>query len=322
MSPDRERKPRVDRSTGASQLQAVSINIRPMSLHRFFSSFTRLCTTWPAGLFAGAAALAVPTGSAAAACVGPSAPGERIAVADVNGYGEILTADGRTLRLAGVVLPDEAAAGAEIRRHVASGAYPVALADRPDRWGRYEAQLAVGTAAGAVSLAEPLVAAGLALLRPDAVASTPSAISEACASRLAEVEDAARLAGRGVWAGGGPGRAAAMPLPADDGRLLKQYEGRFVIVAGKVTSVGERRAMTFLNFGPEWRRDFSVMIARGDWEKMARDGLSAAALEGRRVMVRGDLMLRDTARGDGREAGGAPVIRLSVARGLSFLDLD
>ena len=114
-----------------------------------------------------------------------------------------------------------------------------------------------------------------------------------------------------------------MPLLAEDVPKLKQYQGRFVVVTGRVLSVNERRAMTFVNFGRVWSRDFFVEIARADWEKMAEDGISAKTLEGKRVMVRGDLMIREIAGGrERRDTGGAPAIRLSVARSISVLDMD
>ncbi|MGV6875387.1 hypothetical protein ACUSIJ_22180 [Pseudochelatococcus sp. B33] len=262
---------------------------------------------------------------AVAACLDASGAGEPVAVARVTGHGDVALTDGRILRITGIAPLDDAAMAAAIRRHVADGVRVVAVAGKPDRWGRHDAQLAVSTETGVVSLIEPLVAEGLAVWRADSIlppraaARSPAAgLSEACAARLNALEAAARRAGRGGWGG-----AAPMPLAADDPRRLKQYEGRFVIVTGRVVSVGERRKMIYINFGRIWSRDFFVEIVRTDWEKMAKEGVTAGALEGRTVMVRGDLLLRDVASGTARRTtGSAPVIRLSVARGISIVDSD
>lgn len=291
-----------------------------MIAHRFFSSRIRLCTALSAAI----AATFCGAHIAGAACL--SAPaGQAVEVTRIDGDGELVLADGRTLRLVGVAPIDATAMAVAIRHQVRAGARIAAIADKPDRWGRYDAQVAVPGASGMVSLIEPLVAEGFAIWRADSVAAprrgnraSAAGISAACATRLAALEEGARLAARGSWAAPAP-----MPLSAGDIPNLKQYQGRFVVVTGRVVSVGERRATTFVNFGRVWNRDFFVEIPRADWEKMAQEGITAKKLEGRKVMVRGDLVIREIAAGpERRNTGGAPAIRLSVARSISVLDMD
>ena len=65
--------------------------------------------------------------------------------------------------------------------------------------------------------------------------------------------------------------------------------GRFAIVEGVVRSVGERRDRTYLNFGRDWKDDMTVTIPKRTWTTLVERGLSAAALKGKRVRVRGVL---------------------------------
>lgn len=259
--------------------------------------------------------------------------GEVIAVARVVDHEELVLADGRMLRLAGLASIDDAGMLDALRRHSTRGVRVVALAEKPDRWGRLEAVLAVQGSAGEVLLAELLVEEGVAVWRGDSPLTTRmagselvSALSGSYRERLLALEGDARRARRGGWGGASP-----MPLAAEDRARLKQYEGRYVVIVGRVTSVGERRKMTFINFGDVWSRDFSVFITRDDWDRMAKEGVTGESLKGRRVMVRGDLLFRKTTRGslDGGSEGSlhgntgrAPVIRLSVIHGISIQDSD
>lgn len=99
------------------------------------------------------------------------------------------------------------------------------------------------------------------------------------------IEAAARAARRGIWSH--PYYRIRMP------RELTRDIGSFQVVEGRVRAVATARGKTYLNFGPDWRTDFTVML-RGRSRRMFRDsGLTAAALEGRRIRVRGWLRKRN-----------------------------
>ena len=77
--------------------------------------------------------------------------------------------------------------------------------------------------------------------------------------------------------------------------------GAFQIVRGEVRRVAPVRDYVYLNFGADWRRDFTVRIRRQELEaRFARSGTDALALAGHRVEVRGFVL----------EAGG-PLIEVS-----------
>ncbi len=101
---------------------------------------------------------------------------------------------------------------------------------------------------------------------------------------LLQSEQSARIAGRGVWRNP---RYALRPAVAPD----DIYNG-FQIVEGRIRAVGRGDGVVFLNFGEDWRQDFTagvtVRLTPEDLP-VGEDGaaLSLYDLEGRLVRVRG-----------------------------------
>lgn len=56
-----------------------------------------------------------------------------------------------------------------------------------------------------------------------------------------------------------------------------------------MVSVGKTRSNTYLNFGPDWSLDFTVMIPVSDQRSWGPDSFQPDALEGHRIRVRGYL---------------------------------
>ena len=63
--------------------------------------------------------------------------------------------------------------------------------------------------------------------------------------------------------------------------------GRFVVVEGKVLSVRQAGATTYLNFGRNWTRGFAVTISRRMLPAVEAAGIVPKSLENRRIRVRG-----------------------------------
>jgi hypothetical protein len=63
--------------------------------------------------------------------------------------------------------------------------------------------------------------------------------------------------------------------------------GRFMVVEGKVLSVRQAGATTYVNFGRNWTRDFAVTISRRVLPSFEAAGISLKSLENRRIRVRG-----------------------------------
>ena len=91
------------------------------------------------------------------------------------------------------------------------------------------------------------------------------------------LEAAARAARRGIWR-----LNAYRVLGVDD---LADRAGTYQIVEGRVAAADEVRGRTYLNFGADWRRDFTVSIAAADRRRFA--GQAPQALAGRLLRVRG-----------------------------------
>jgi endonuclease YncB( thermonuclease family) len=93
------------------------------------------------------------------------------------------------------------------------------------------------------------------------------------------IERNARAARRGIWSH--PYYAVRTP------ETLTRDADSFQLVEGTVKDVAERKGKTFLNFGADWRSDFTVQIASRDAKSFRKAGLSLKELEGRRIRVRG-----------------------------------
>ena len=102
-----------------------------------------------------------------------------------------------------------------------------------------------------------------------------------CAAALVAAEAAARRAKRGTWAD-----PAAIKNAESPGDILAGI-GRFTVVEGRVLSVRQAGATTYLNFGRNWTRDFAVTISRRMVPAFEAAGIGLKSLENRRIRVRG-----------------------------------
>ncbi len=92
-------------------------------------------------------------------------------------------------------------------------------------------------------------------------------------------ERRARGARRGIWAH--PFYAVRTPEAA------AEHIGSFQLVEGPVVGAAIVRRRGYLNFGADWKSDFTISIAPGDRKLFGPEGEDTTALEGRTVRVRG-----------------------------------
>ncbi len=90
-----------------------------------------------------------------------------------------------------------------------------------------------------------------------------------------------RDAKRGTWAD-----PAAIKNAESPGDILTGI-GRFTVVEGKVLSVRQAGATTYLNFGRSWTQGFAVTISRRATAALEIAGMVVKSLENRRIRVRG-----------------------------------
>ena len=224
-----------------------------------------------------------------------AAAAETLAIAERAGVVEVIDGDtlvlddGRQVRLVGIQAPklplgrpgfaawplaDEAKAALEVltlgRR--------VALAyggQRVDRHRRALAHLYLEDEAGqapALWVQGRLLELGLA--RVYSFADNRSLVAEMLA-----LERAARGEGRGIW-----------DLPYYTVRRPEQAfgdVGSFQIVEGVVLEVAVIRGRAYLNYGADWRSDFTVTLEPSVRRRFEKEGIDPTDYQGRRLRVRG-----------------------------------
>jgi endonuclease YncB( thermonuclease family) len=240
-------------------------------------------------------AAAVGPADAAGCAFEPQGDGRVATVIDTRSF---RLQDGREVRLAGIEpVPAETPAANR----------PPALAailtdrevrlrgddDTPDRYGRQPAFVFLVPS-------ETLVQAEL-LARGEALVAATVTDKE-CAGVLMAAEAAARQARRGIWSS-----PAAIKSTESPGDILTGI-GRFTVVEGKVLSVRQAGATTYLNFGRNWTRDFAVTISRRVLPVFEVAGIVPKSLENRRIRVRGFV-----------EARGGPRIEVLRAEQIELL---
>lgn len=102
------------------------------------------------------------------------------------------------------------------------------------------------------------------------------------AAEMLALERAARAAGRGIWA-----HPHYRIRDAADAVGLSRLAGTFQIVEGQVRDAALVRRRLYLNFGADWRTDFTVTAAPRHRRSFAAEGDPVARYQGRRVRVRG-----------------------------------
>lgn len=144
--------------------------------------------------------------------------------------------------------------------------------DTPDRYGRQGALVFIGESDTSVQ--------AVLLAQGDAVVSAEIA-DKACATALISSEAEARRQKKGSWADPSAIKNAESP---DD---ILAGIGRFMVVEGKVLSVRQAGAMTYLNFGRSWTRGFAATISKRNLPAFESAGMPLKSLENKRIRIRG-----------------------------------
>ncbi|MHB8267961.1 thermonuclease family protein [Bradyrhizobium sp.] len=200
--------------------------------------------------------------------------------------------DGREVRLAGIeTLTTATRADSSAALRALAAGRSVTLrgeTDAPDRYGRQPAFVFVEQAE--TSVQNQLLAQGDALV-------SGIIADKACAAELTAAEAAARRARLGIWAD-----PMAIKNAESPGDILARI-GQFTVVEGKVLSVRQAGATTYLNFGRRWTRDFAVTISRRMWPAFEAAGIAVKSLENKRIRVRGWIEARPSPRIEALQVG-------------------
>lgn len=182
-------------------------------------------------------------------------------------------ADGQALRLALLLTEDAAQAealqsplAALVEGHSITLHWPTRQRDRHGRL--------IGHAIrdDGLWIQAALVASGTARLMPFATEDTLLA-------PLLATEATARIGHHGRWAEPEHGVLSPLQAPA--------AIGRFAVVEGSVLATTEVRDTIYLNFGPDWRTDFTVVLPKAMVKALRAAGQEPLALKGQAIRVRG-----------------------------------
>lgn len=214
--------------------------------------------------------------------------GERQRVTEIVDGDTLFLADGREVRLVGLQAPklplgrpdfepwplaDQAKA--ELSRLVLGEAVTLAYGGRPvDRHGRMLAQLYLDPGSGddETWVQGAMLQAGMARVYS-------FADNRDLAGAMYAREDTARLAGRGIW-----------DHPFYQVRGTNELDAlidTFQVVSARVRDVAEVQGRVYLNFGADWRTDFTVTLAPRTARLFEREGIDLQGYDDRRVQVRG-----------------------------------
>jgi len=205
-----------------------------------------------------------------------------LAIARVEQNGVLVATDGRAPKLESIRLPagalDKAPpswtdAALSALRDLASGHLVTVAARAPkqDRYGRVRGQIFV-VDDGEVWLQDALLRKGLARV---AIASD----RRECAKELYAAEADARARHVGIWSQPAYAVRDARQVSGDD-------LGTFQIVEGRVVNASVK-SRAYLNFGTDWKKDFTATIAPDDMKTFRAEGVDPASYAGKIIRVRG-----------------------------------
>jgi endonuclease YncB( thermonuclease family) len=220
------------------------------------------------------AAAAADPASAAGCSFEPQGEGRVAAVIDARTF---RLQDGREVRLDGIepAVAEKANANRSSALSAIVAGHEVTLHgqdDTPDRYGRQPAFVFIDGSDASVQ--------SLLLSQGDALVSA-AVTDKDCALSLTAAEAEARRAKRGIW-----GDTTAIKNTESPGDILARI-GQFTVVEGKVLSVRQAGATTYLNFGRNWTRDFAVTISRRVLPVFGAAGIVLKSFENQRIRVRG-----------------------------------
>jgi len=146
---------------------------------------------------------------------------------------------------------------------------------RSDRYGRILAHGFIKQGATRLWLQAELVRRGRALV-------SSSQGNHACALQLRAIEQQARQSATGYW-----GENIFRIRKAWKAGDVLKYRQSFQIVAGRVRRVSRVKSRIYLNFGANWKKDFTVVIERRVQQAMKWNAEDYDKLENKQVRVRG-----------------------------------
>ena len=214
-------------------------------------------------------------------------------VIEINAGENLILEDGRAVRLIGILTPKRARSGPamEARKSAETAIEKLTLGKKVslqldkrkrDRYGRILAHVMVFDESGKQAWVQGrLVEDGLARVMS-------FRDNRLCVNDLLALEDTARRGEKGLWK---TGFFSIRRAEAED--VLTRLARSFEIVEGRVKAVAQIRGRTYINFGENWRSDFTGFVPAksaklfqaGEYEEP--EGFDLNQLKGKHVRIRG-----------------------------------
>jgi len=106
--------------------------------------------------------------------------------------------------------------------------------------------------------------------------------NRACVEDLLRHETRARKADQGLWA-----HPFYRVRHAENYEKLSTEHNSFQLVRGKVLSTGEAKGKTYLNFGRNWKIDFTAVISKYNLRHFKKSKIDLGKLKDKTLIVRG-----------------------------------
>jgi endonuclease YncB( thermonuclease family) len=148
--------------------------------------------------------------------------------------------------------------------------------DAPDRYGRMVALARLDPDGPSVQVMLAGIGGALA----------DGTMEKACMDDMQSAEADARRARLGLWSAGSTGPDAVIKNTESRGDILAGI-GRFTIAEGRVRSVRQVGAVTYVNFGRRWTHDTVMTIPSKSLASFTAAGLAPQSFEGQRLRIRG-----------------------------------
>ncbi len=120
---------------------------------------------------------------------------------------------------------------------------------------------------------------------------------------LLDHERTARDANEGIWAH--PYYAIRNP------ETVSAFIGRYELIEGISTAIAEVKGRIYMNFGEDWRKDFTITVEKKVRKMFDKAGIDLLSLSGRKIRVRGWV-----------KSFNGPLINLTHPERLEILDTD
>jgi hypothetical protein len=204
-----------------------------------------------------------------------------VKVAGVRDNGVLVLDDHRTVKLEGLLwpagerdgAPDSLVAGSAAALRSLVAAHRLVLHTKEPRFDRYDRLRVQAVIEHGEWLQREILRRGLA--RVSVAPDRPE-----CARDLYAAEAEGRTAGLGLWASS----AYRVRTPES---LRWQDLGSFQIVEGQVVNAKVSGGRAYLNFGRNWRTDFTVTISPEDMKRFKAANIDPYSYAGKTVRVRG-----------------------------------